>query len=169
MLLPLWHITPCSPREAHGGAGHLPAACGHCAEHISLCSHRWARRAHGWGLKEAQPIGTPAGAAWGGAAARGDRCGAVPEGWALCYRPMMGLGELQTMGSPHRVSSWRAASHGREPTLGKKWPRRSSRDGQSCELTAITIPLYHSVDLKEGDWEKCGFSLLNFSLLWCYA
>ena len=41
----------------------------------------------------------------GGAATSGEVCGAVPEGWALCYRPMMGLGELQTMGSPHRVSS----------------------------------------------------------------
>ena len=35
----------CSPGEAHGGAGHAPAAHGHHMEQISMCSHGGAHRA----------------------------------------------------------------------------------------------------------------------------
>ena len=126
--------APCSPGEAHGGAGCLPAAHGRSMEQISPCSHGGA--AQRAADEDTLPLDTPPGTVQTGAAAHVEQPAVGQKDWKRCCprRPMRSsawragptvpscagavLWELQPVGSPRKISLGRTASHGWVPCGG---------------------------------------------------
>lgn len=115
-VCPSWHTAPCSPEEAHRGAGHPPAACGHNAEQICPYSHR---EAHGAAIDEPWRRHSPLGSLWSSAWKMGPMlhshtgrvaaCGKATqdqEGWHTVGRSHVEQRQRMTMKEQQGVMDW---------------------------------------------------------------